>query len=58
MKNKMVVHVPETKAMFISSKNARNRIMENPLDVKLSNETIQISNNEKLLGANIDNTLS
>ena len=57
-KNKMVLNIPKTKAMFISSRNAANRIMENPPDLKISNETIQLSSNEKLLGVNIDNTLS
>ena len=50
----MVVNVPKTKAMFI----AANKILENCLNLKLSDETINISANEKLLGVHIDNTLS
>ena len=54
----MVVNVPKTKAMFIASRNAANRILENNQDLKLSDETIHITTNEKLLGVHIDNTLS
>ena len=54
----MVVNVPKTKAMFIASRNAVNRILENNQDLKLSDETIHITTNEKLLGVHIDNTLS
>ena len=54
----MVVNVPKTKAMFIASRNAANRILENKQDLKLSDETIHITTNEKLLGVHIDNTLS
>ena len=54
----MILNIPKTKAMFISSRNAANRIMENPQHLKISNETIQLSSNEKLLGVNIDITLS
>ena len=54
----MVVHVPKTKSMFIASRNAANRILENNQDLKLSYETIHITTNEKLLGVHIDNTLS
>ena len=34
-------------------KNAANRIMENLPDLKISNETIQLSRNEKVLGVYI-----
>ena len=54
----MVVNVPKTKAMFIASRNAANRILENNQDLKLSDETIGITTNEKLLGVHIDNILS
>ena len=35
-----------------------NKILENRPDLKLSDETINISTKEKLLGVNIDSTLS
>ena len=54
----MVVNVPKTKAMFIASRIAANKILENRPNLKLSDETINISTNEKLLGVHIDNTLS
>ena len=54
----MVVNVPKTKAMFIASRIAANKILENRPNLKLSGETINISTNEKLLGVHIDNTLS
>ena len=58
IRNDMVVNVPKTKAMFIASRNAANRILESNQDLKLSDETIHITTNEKLLGVHIDNTLS
>ena len=58
IRNDMVVNVPKAKAMFIASRNAANRILENNQDLKLSDETIHITLNEKLLGVHIDNTLS
>ena len=54
----MVVNVPKTKAMFIASRNAANRILKYNQDLKLSNETIHITTNEKLLGVHMDNTLT
>ena len=54
----MVVNVPMTKAMFIASRNAANKILENCPDLQLSGEAINISTNEKLLGVHIDNSLS
>ena len=58
IRNNMVVNVPKTKAMFIASQNAANKILERKQDLKLANETIQVSTNEKLLGVHIDSTLS
>ena len=46
------------KLCFFASRNAANRILENNQDLKLSDETIHITTNEKLLGVHIDNTLS
>ena len=57
-RNNMVVNVPKTKAMFIASQYAANKILENSQSLKLANETIHISTNEKLLGVHIDSTLS
>ena len=54
----MVANVPKTKAMFIASRNAANKILENCPDLQLSGEAINISTNEKLLGVHIDNSLS
>ena len=54
----MVVNVPKTKAIFIASRIAANTILENCPDLKLSDEAIQLSTNEKFLGVHIDNTLS
>ena len=58
IRNNMVVNVPKTKAMFLASRTAANKILENRPDLKLSDETINISTKEKLLGVHIDNTLS
>ena len=54
----MIINVPKTKAMFVSSRNAAAKILENCPDLKHSDEILQISSNEKLLGIHIDNTLS
>ena len=56
-RNDMIANILKTKAMFISSRIVLNKIMENSPDLQLSNETIQISKNEKLLGVYIDNKL-
>ena len=50
--------MPKTKAMFIASQCAANKILENRQSLKLANEAIHISTNEKLLGVHIDSTLS
>ena len=54
----MIANILKTKAVFIFSRIILNKIMENSPDLQLSNETIQISENEKLLGVYIDNKLS
>ena len=56
--NDMLVNVPKTKAMLISTKPKLNQIMTCPPILKIGNETIEISTNEKLLGVHIDNDLS
>ena len=48
----MVINVPKTKAMFVSSRNAATKMLENCPDLKLSDEIFQISSNEKHLGVN------
>lgn len=52
----MVVNDPKTKAMFISSKPKVNHVSNSPV-LKIKNENISISTDEKLLGINIDNVL-
>ena len=54
----MVPHVPKTKAMFLASRNAANKILKNCPDLQLSGEVINISTYEKLLDVHIDNSLS
>ena len=56
--NNMVVNVPKTKAMLISTRYKINQIMKNPPTLNIGDETIEISTNEKLLGIKIDNVLS
>ena len=41
----MVANVPKTKATFIASRNATNKVLENRSDLQLSGETINISTN-------------
>ena len=57
-KNDMKVNVPKTKAMLISTRYKVNQIMASPPTLKIGNETIDISTNEKLLGIHVDNVLS
>ena len=58
LNNGMVVNVPKTKAMLLSTRYKIAQIMTNPPTLKIGDETIEISSNEKLLGINIDNVLS
>ena len=57
-RNDTIANILKTKTMFMSSRMVLNKIMENSPDLQLSNETIQKSENEKLLGVYIDNKLS
>lgn len=57
-KNDMTLNIAKTKAMVISTKQTISKIMSNPPDIKLNENLIQISNQEKLLGINIDSELS
>ena len=54
----MVVNVPKTKTMLLSTRYKIAQIMKNPPTLKIGDETIEISSNEKFLGINIDNVLS
>ena len=58
--NDMTLNLAKTTAtcMFLSSKQNINRIMSNPPNDALTGESIRISEQEKLLGINIDSTLS
>ena len=58
IRNNMVINGPKTKAMFVSSRNAAAKVLENCPDLKISDKILQISSNEKLIGVHIDNTLS
>ena len=56
--NDMVVNVPKTRAMLISTRYKINQIMTNPPKLNIGDETIELTTNEKLLGINIYNVLS
>ena len=57
--NNIIVNVPKTKpCSLLLVLQPCNKILENHPDLKLSDETINISTKEKRLGVNIDNTLS
>ena len=43
----MVIYVPKTRDMFLASRTAANKILENSLDLKFSDETINISTKGK-----------
>ena len=46
IRNNMVVNVPKTKAKFLASRTAANKILENRQDLKLSDMTINIPTKE------------
>ena len=48
--NDMVVNVPKTRAMLISTRYKINQIMTNPPKLNIGDETIELTTNEKLLG--------
>ena len=56
--NHMTLNLAKPNAVFISTIQKINKIMEDPPDITLNGESIQITDQEKLLGINIDNTLS
>ena len=55
--NDMVVNVPKTRAMLISTRYKINQIMTNPPKLNIGDGTIELTTNEKLLGINFDNVL-
>ena len=56
--NDMTLELAKTIAMFLSSKQNANKILSNPPNIVLNGEPIRISQQEKLLGINIDSSLS
>ena len=56
--NDMTLNLAKTIAMFLSSKQNINRILSDPPNIVLNGEPIRISQQEKLLGINIDSSLS
>ena len=45
IRNNMVINVPKTKAMFVSSRNAAAKVLENCPNLKISDKILQISSN-------------
>ena len=56
--NDMKPNIPKTKTMFISSKQGVNKIMADPPVLEVAEEQLHVSENEKLLGIHLDNTMS
>ena len=56
--NEMTLHLGKTKAMFLSTKQGTSKIMSDPPIISLHDSTIQVSEQEKLLGVFIDINLS
>ena len=56
--NDMTLHLGKTIAMFLSTKQGTSKIMSDPPIISLHDSTIQVSEQEKLLGVFIDNNLS
>ena len=56
--NDMTLNLAKTIAMFLSFKQNINRILSDPPNILLNGEPIRISQQEKLLGINIDSSLS
>ena len=56
--NDMTLHLGKTIAMFLSTKQGTSKIMSDPAVISLHDSTIQVSEQEKLLGVFIDNNLS
>ena len=56
--NDMKKNTSKSKAMFLASKYAANKIMEEPPYLAIKGEQIQISESEKLLGVHINNSLT
>ena len=56
--NDMKKNTSKSKAMFLATKNTANKIMEEPPNLTIKGEQIQISDTEKLLGVHINNSLN
>ncbi len=56
--NHININIDKTKAMLISSQPKRALISSNKPDLKINDYLIQYSNEERLLGVTVDNTLS
>ena len=54
----MTLHLGKTIAMFLSTKQGTSKIMSGPPIISLHDSTIQVSEQDKLLGVFIDNNLS
>ena len=54
----MTLHLGKTIAMFLSTKQGTSKIMSDPPIISQHGNTIQVSEQEKLLGVFIDNNLS
>ena len=54
----MKKNTSKSKAMFLATKNTANKIMEEPPNLTIKGEQIQISDTEKLLGVHINNSLN
>ena len=56
--NGMVINTSKTKVMYFSSKNKINQIYDNIIPLEFRGEEIHASSVEKILGVNIDSSLS
>ena len=56
--NDMKKNTSKSKAMFLATRYTANKIMEEPPNIAIRGEQIEISETEKLLGVHIDNSLS
>ena len=56
--NDMKKNTSKSKAMFLATRYTANKIMEEPPNITIRGEQIEISETEKLLGVHIDNSLS
>ena len=57
-RNKMTVNILKTKAMFLSSAPKQTNLQANAPNIKIGNDQIQNSTQEKLLGVIVDSSLN